>query len=108
MEARKELLLVAVADAARAEPPSLAEQIQLRLQTALGLFGLLVLICASLVAACLVAVSASGSAKRVSELTAATGALTAVALAAPALSRSDAARGAPLVIRLQRQSLAAG
>jgi hypothetical protein len=90
MEAQKLALLAAIVDGASPEPASLAERIQLRLRTILGLFVMSVILF-MLALTCTVVAAGNGATKRVVEVTAATTVLTAAALSAPSVVRSDGA-----------------
>lgn len=87
MEAQKLALLGAIVDAST-EPASLAVRIQLRLRTILGLFVMSAMLFL-LAITCTGVAAGNGATKRVVEATAATTVLTAVALSAPSVVRSD-------------------
>jgi hypothetical protein len=82
MEAQKRALLAAIADGAVPEQASLAERIQLRLRTILGLFVMSAMFLL-LAVTCTVVAAGTGTTKKVVGLTAATTAVAAAALAAP-------------------------
>jgi hypothetical protein len=88
MEAQKLALFAAIVDGASPEPASLAERIQLRLRTILGLFVMSAMLF-MLAVTCTVVATGTGATKRVVEVTAATTALTAAALSAQSVIRSD-------------------
>jgi hypothetical protein len=92
MEAQKLSLLATIVGDALPESASLAERIQLRLRTILGLFVLSVMF-VTLGVTCTVVAARNGATKRVVEATAATTVLTAAALSAPSIVRLDGAGG---------------
>jgi hypothetical protein len=82
MKAQRGALLAAIADGAVPKQASLAERIQLRLRTILGLFVMSAMLF-MLAVTCTMVATGTGATKKVVELTAATSAVTAAALAAP-------------------------
>jgi hypothetical protein len=89
MQAQKATLLAAIAGA----ETSPAHRLQLRLRSMLSWLGFLALLGAVLAATCVVAVTGSADGKRVAELTAATGAITVVAVAGGPVSRLSTSAG---------------
>jgi hypothetical protein len=91
MDAQKLALLAAIADGAVPEPASLAERIQLRLRTMLGLFVMSAMLF-MLGVACTAVATGAGATKKVVGLTAATTAVAAAALATPSAMQAGATR----------------
>jgi uncharacterized membrane protein len=90
MQAQKAMLLAAIAEA---ETVSSARRLQRRLRSMLGWLGFLALLGAVLGATFVLAVTGSANGKRVAELTAATGAITVVAVANGPASRLSMSAG---------------
>jgi hypothetical protein len=89
MEAQKLALLAAIVDGASLEPASLAERIQLRLRTILGLFVTLAMF-VTIAVTCTLVAAGTGTTKRVVEVTAASTVVTA-ALSVPSVMQSGSA-----------------
>jgi hypothetical protein len=90
MEAQKLALVAAIVGDAVPAPASLAERVQLRLRTILGLFVMSAMLF-MLALTCTVVAAGNGATKRVVEVTAATTMLTAAAVSAPSVMRSGGA-----------------
>jgi hypothetical protein len=90
MEAQKLALLAAIEDGASLEPASLAERIQLRLRTILGLFVMSAMF-VTLAVTCTLVAAGTGTTKRVVEVTVASTVVTAVGLSVPSIMSSGSA-----------------
>jgi hypothetical protein len=104
MEAQRLALLAAIADGAVPERASLAERIQLRLRTILGLF-VMSMVFFMLAVTCTVVATGTGTTKKVVGLTAATTAVAAAALSAPSVLQVGGTRS---VLRVAPGALTSG